>query len=234
MRGLKIKGDSPRWTNDGIDIDCCSRVTVSDCIIDVGDDALTVRANKEPLLHKEGRSENITVTNCVLRSSRDYRVRVGVGAGVICGCTFSNLDIEAPNAGGIGIMSKWSSDSKYATNIERIIFSCCNVSARKAFDVYISPDDAPLSQPCFIRNVTFSHMLLTMSEGSRFSGTKDVPLKNIYFSDITVESNIDGVVFNIADAENITFDGLRIISESEDVSLSCCGNVTVNGRRLED
>ena len=131
-------------------------------------------------------------------------------------------------------MSKWSSDPKYATNIERIIFSCCNVGARKAFDVYISPDDAPLSQPCFIRNVTFSHMLLTMSEGSRFSGTKDVPLKNIYFSDITVESNIDGAVFNIADAENITFDGLRIISDSEDVSLSCCGNVTVNGRRLED
>lgn len=78
LHGLRIAGDRPRWTNDGIDLDCCSEVTVSDCVIDVGDDALTLRGNDEPLKNKKG-CENITVTNCILRSHRDYGIRIGVG-----------------------------------------------------------------------------------------------------------------------------------------------------------
>lgn len=241
VRGLNIRGARPQWTNDGIDIDCCSRVTVSDCIIDVGDDALTVRANREPLLHKEGRCENITVTNCVLRSARDFGIRVGVGDGLICNCTFSNLDIEAPNTAGIGIMGRWSSDSQYVTKVERLMFSNCNIRAKIPFDIYVSADDTPLLNPCFIRNISFNHMMLMMSGSGNLRGTEDIPLENIYFSDIMAEiqenSDFDGTVFNIRNAANVSFDGLRVLSKSKnpitaEVSASSCRSVTVNGCEL--
>lgn len=241
VRGLNIRGARPRWTNDGIDIDCCSRVTVSDCIIDVGDDALTVRANNEPLLYKEGRCENITVTNCVLRSARDYGIRIGVGDGLICNCTFSNLDIEAPNICGIGIMSKWSSESQYVTSVERLIFSGCNIKTKIPLDIFVSGDDTPLMKPCFIRNISFSHMMLLTGGSSRLRGMEDIPLENISFSDIMVEiqgsSDFDGAAFNLQKASYVSFDGLRIISNSENlrtanVSASSCRNITVNGHEL--
>ena len=241
VRGLNIRGARPQWTNDGIDIDCCSRVTVSDCIIDVGDDALTVRANREPLLHKEGRCENITVTNCVLRSARDFGIRVGVGDGLICNCTFSNLDIEAPNTAGVGIMGRWSPDSQYVTKVERLMFSNCNMRAKIPFDIYVSADDTPLLNPCFIRNISFSHMMLMMNESGNLRGTEDIPLENIYFSDIMAEiqgnSDFDGTVFNIRNAANVSFDGLRVLSKSKktitaEVSASSCRSVTVNGCEL--
>lgn len=241
VRGLNIRGDRPRWTNDGIDVDCCSRVTISDCMIDVGDDALTIRANNEPLLHNGGRCENIMVTNCILRSARDYGMRIGVGDGVISNCTFSNLNIEAPNICGIGIMSRWSPESKYVTSMERLIFSGCNIKSRIPFDIFVANDDIPLKKPCFIRNISFSNMIMQISESGRLKGTKDIPIENVSFSDTMVEvqenSNFGGAVFNLQDVSDVRFDGLNIISNSygiktKKISTNSCQNVTVNGCEL--
>lgn len=63
----------------------CKRVTVSGCIIDVGDDALTLRANEKRLKEKRP-CEDVTVTGCVLCSRMDYAIRIGVGAGKIRNC----------------------------------------------------------------------------------------------------------------------------------------------------
>lgn len=68
LRGLSIKSSGECGVNsDGLDIDGCQRVTVSDCIIDTGDDALCMKTTE-----CEGKSSpcrDIVITNCVLRSS---------------------------------------------------------------------------------------------------------------------------------------------------------------------
>jgi hypothetical protein len=48
--------------NDGIDIDCCSRVRISNCDIISGDDAIVLKSTLDKPC------KNVTVTNCVLSS----------------------------------------------------------------------------------------------------------------------------------------------------------------------
>jgi polygalacturonase len=49
--------------NDGIDIDCCHRVVISDCNVDSGDDAIVLKSTS-------ARScQNVVVSNCVLSSA---------------------------------------------------------------------------------------------------------------------------------------------------------------------
>jgi polygalacturonase len=82
IRGVKIQ--NPIWmlNSDGIDIDASRYVTVSDCIIETGDDAITLRACEARLKNKDMHCEYVTVTNCVL-STGICAFRIGVGTGVI-------------------------------------------------------------------------------------------------------------------------------------------------------
>lgn len=94
VRGLNIKSDPEIAGDDGLDIDCCRHVTVSDCIIDVGDDGITLRANGGKYLRRNRPCEYVAVANCSVRSAYAHAIRVGVGTGVIRHCTFSNLVME--------------------------------------------------------------------------------------------------------------------------------------------
>ncbi len=93
IRGLQIK--NPIWmlNSDGIDIDSCRCVTVSDCIIETGDDAITLRASEARLKNKEIHCEYVTVTNCVL-STGICAFRIGVGTGVIRHARISGIAIR--------------------------------------------------------------------------------------------------------------------------------------------
>ncbi|MBO4344902.1 MAG: right-handed parallel beta-helix repeat-containing protein [Victivallales bacterium] len=94
-----LEEDRHTWNGDGIDIDCCKNVVVSNCNIESSDDSLTVRASGcDRLLRHDGTSENICVSNCVL-SSRQAAIRIGVGTGTIRNCTFSNLAIHGTSYG---------------------------------------------------------------------------------------------------------------------------------------
>ena len=84
--------------NDGIHINCSRNVTVSDCNITCGDDAIVVRAYSAPL-YKHTACEKVSVTNCNL-TSHSAGVRIGwYNDGVIRNCTFSNLNITDTNVG---------------------------------------------------------------------------------------------------------------------------------------
>ena len=205
VRGLTIRGARPQWTNDGIDIDCCSHVTVSDCIIDVGDDAITLRANEEPLLHHPGICENVVISNCILHSHRDYGVRIGVGSGLIRNCLLSNLDIEAPTLSGIGIMGMWSSEARYATRIEQISGSGIHIRAHQAFEIFIAPDDAQLPNRTYIRNICFSHVMLTQEAASVLRGRPDLPVQKISFSDVVSPSQEvpSSALFTVRDVSDL-------------------------------
>lgn len=67
-RGIYITSNRHNGVNsDGLDIDGCSHVMVSDCRIDTGDDALCLKTTRT-----NGQAQPcryITVTNCILTSS---------------------------------------------------------------------------------------------------------------------------------------------------------------------
>ncbi len=92
VRGVKI--NNPIWmlNSDGIDIDSSRFVTVSDCIINTGDDAITLRGAEKKLKNKDMHCEFVTITNCIL-STGICAFRIGVGNGVVRHARISNITI---------------------------------------------------------------------------------------------------------------------------------------------
>ena len=116
---VRVFTDPMIGQDDGIDIDGCRHVTVSNCIIDVGDDAITLRGNGNKF-SPERPCEWITVTNCVLRSAYAHAIRVGVGNSIIRNAVFSNIAVRDSHC-AVHINSKYS-DSGKGCNISNISF----------------------------------------------------------------------------------------------------------------
>lgn len=246
VRGVTIRGDRPRWTNDGIDIDCCKRVTVSDCIIDVGDDAIAIRAHKDPLLHSDGICENVVITNCVIRADRDYGMRIGVGAGWIRHCAISNMDIEAPNCGGIGIMSRWCAQTKLCTSISDLTISNANIRAHQPLQVVVGFENVPMPQECFTRNVHLSNLQLFPLSNNVFLGTDEIPLTGVTADNLTINLPADvpcrDDMLTLRNVHGLSMTNLRICRETsaarprEDIlshiQLESCHDITINGKKF--
>lgn len=92
IHGVKVFNDKCHANTDGIDVDCCRFVTISDCIIDTGDDSLAIRCNSKRIKNPKP-CEFITVTNCCFSASV-CGIRFGVGQGIIRHVKVSNLVME--------------------------------------------------------------------------------------------------------------------------------------------
>jgi hypothetical protein len=188
--GIKIYSSLERGANsDGLDIDGCSNVTVSNCIIETGDDAIVLKTTD-----KDGPAtpcENITVTNCILTSTSaalklgtesfaDYRYIV-----------FSNCVIRNTNRGLAIII-------RDGATVENIIFSNITIDCRRK-DFYWWGSGDPIwlvvtqrnenSKIGHIRNVFFSNIRATGQGTTKIEGHPDRPLENIQFNDVTLHMN---------------------------------------------
>lgn len=176
IEGVQIKNRLDTPNGDGIDIDCCQCGVVSNCVIESGDDCITLRANEEPLKKKRP-CEYISVTNCVLKTSCQA-VRVGVGNGIIRHCTFSNLAIRETNV-GLNFHSSYSPQSR-GTTIENIRFDNIVMTANVPFTMTLGHALAETK----IRNVSFHGISGIVKSTSYISGKPDNKLINISFENI--------------------------------------------------
>jgi len=89
LRGLTVFNHC-NYNNDGIDIDGCRDVSISECMIDADDDGLCLKSTlPRP-------TENVTITNCVLRS-HCTALKMGTESnGGFRNITISNCTILSP------------------------------------------------------------------------------------------------------------------------------------------
>ncbi len=226
IRGLNINGQQYQYTNDGIDIDCCRRVTVSDCIINVGDDALTLRGYDKPLKDKKY-CEDVVITNCSISSYGDYGLRIGVGSGLIRNCTISNLVIHDSNI-GIGMMCRFSPKGS-CTKIENIRISNVTIDAERALELRVSNDERhpPLPVSAYIRNILISGVIARSNVSSYLLGFDGAEFENVRISDSLFTFDGNGYhgdypergrwgrfsadsAFVLKKVRNVTFDGVGI------------------------
>ena len=97
INGIKVLNEKTHANSDGIDIDCCRYVTVSDCIIDTGDDCIAIRGDSKRL-KSEKRCEYVAISNCVLSNST-CAVRIGVGIGEIHHINLSGIILAKTGEG---------------------------------------------------------------------------------------------------------------------------------------
>ncbi|MGN0845954.1 MAG: glycoside hydrolase family 28 protein [Kiritimatiellia bacterium] len=150
VRGLRVENGVRNLNTDGLDIDSCRNVTVSDCIIRTGDDAIAIRGSPGRLKNPARVCENITIDNCVFHVSADG-MRIGVGQGVIRHVRVSNIVIE--HAGrGFDIQPIFSSGHT-GVDISDVSIAHCSIrGAAKA----ISVGGAKTKR---VRNILFSDIL---------------------------------------------------------------------------
>lgn len=183
IRGIRIWNDYHTPNGDGIDIDCCRFVTVSDCIIHSGDDCITFRG-VDWKLKKKKICESVTVTNCILGTPCNA-FRVGVGTGTIRNCTVSNIIIRNTRT-GIQINSRYNRKEE-GVLIENILFSDILMDVKRPLavcsDVWGTHDEA--IKP--IRNLVFRNLNGTASWSSFVESNRRGDIRGIVFSGVKLE-----------------------------------------------
>ena len=180
---LRIFNEQPTPNGDGIDIDCCQRVTVTNCNIDSGDDCITLRGYVSPL--QEPRPcQHVTVSNCILRT-RCNAFRIGVGDGIVRDCTISNIVFWGTRT-AICICSKYSKGSE-GVQIENIQFENLRMDCKRMLnlsaDIHgVQPDTSKL-----IRNISIRHVTGKVMMTSLIVANPDRNVKNVSISDVHLD-----------------------------------------------
>ena len=116
------------WNGDGIDVDRCRYVSISDCRIDTEDDCITLRASCGKRLLNPKDCAFVTVANCNLSSSCNA-IRLGVGEGRIHDAAFSNL-VVSDTGFAINCVGAYGKGNR-GTDITGIRFSNLRIDARQ-------------------------------------------------------------------------------------------------------
>ncbi|MFH1023781.1 MAG: glycosyl hydrolase family 28 protein, partial [Planctomycetota bacterium] len=184
IRGIRLFNNLRGPNTDGIDPDCSSNVTISDCIIECGDDCIALKSDADRLGRAKA-CENVTVTNCVLTTTC-CAIRVGYeGDAPIRNCTFSNLVI-ARSRTGINMLVPRHAEAgiHHGPTIENIRFS--NLVMDTTIPIYLwIGDDA--SAPGAIRNVSISDCFATTERACYIGGAKHLPIEDVRISNFRLE-----------------------------------------------
>ena len=179
IRGLKIFNPPYCGNTDGIDIDSCRYVTVSDCIIQTGDDAIAVRCAAHRLRNKERICEYITITNCCLSACASI-IRFGVGYGAIKHVQVSNLTVREA-----GSMFTFMTGYLGKGHVEIEDVHVQNVSAanvRRPFNIQDASEAG-------IRHISFSDIRTDARYPAEIATTKDGTISDIVFRNVDIEAN---------------------------------------------
>ena len=185
VHNIRIRGDMKLPNADGIDLDRCRDVRISDCDIRCPDDAISLKTCEE--FPDSGACENITVTNCVLET-RSSALVIGVDAvAPIRNVVFDNCVIKASHR---GLSVNLGQDALY----ENILFSNIVVETRvydeswwgRGEPIYISafPWQEEIGR---IRNVRFVNILARGESGVHISAERAGLIDGVLLENVRVK-----------------------------------------------
>ncbi|GMU21926.1 MAG: hypothetical protein AMXMBFR13_20140 [Phycisphaerae bacterium] len=183
-RGVRILNNMLIPNNDGIHCVTSRNIHISDCDIQAGDDAIAVTG----LWGRPGAlCENITVSNCTLRS-RSVAVRVGYGSNSIQRCVFQNLVVHDSNR-GLGVFVR---DEGSVTDI---LFS--NIVIQTRLHTGWWGNGEPLHVSCIrqkkgtplgrVEGVTFSNIRARSEHGIVVWANDDSRIRDLAFKDVDLQ-----------------------------------------------
>jgi len=187
IRGLKVIGDQRMINNDGIDLDCCRDVTVSDCIIRTSDDCLVLRAIRQ-MFEDPRPCENITITNCVL-DSWCQGIRGGCpGDGVIRNATFSNLVINSLHHGITFEFPKryLPADGLASADVHDILFSNVTIQSAGLPIRVVVEEGIELRR---LSDLSFSDFRIRSGGPCMITGSPETIIRDVKFSNMTIKTS---------------------------------------------
>lgn len=193
ISGLKILADVRYPNNDGIHVNCSRDVTISDCIIESGDDSIIVRANSRSLAENKP-CERVVVQNCTLRSWANG-IRIGwVNDGVIRNCSFSNIVMNDTNVGIAIVLPEMPGNPDYgreATLIEGITFDSIRMTGVYAHPIRAQISPSAETLVAAVRDIRFSNIHATGLQFPFVEGRAATPFKNFVFNNCSFRKVTD-------------------------------------------
>lgn len=200
LHGVKVLSRQS-GNGDGLDFDGGRDVTISDCYVDAGDDAISLKTTKKGEI-----CERFTITNCILKS-RWAAIRLGTESTdsmrdiTVTGCVFEDCrdGLKLQTCGG-ALYENMVFTAITMRNVIRPFFITAN-RFRMSFD-----EKGAWPQGSEIRDLLFSDFVIDMPpDGEEYdhtgfviSGTKDTLIHGLSFRNIKVrfygdnsEKNLD-------------------------------------------
>lgn len=218
LKGLYVFSSLEKGVNaDGIDIDGCKDVRISDCTVITGDDAICLKST-----NKNGKytaCENVTITNCTLIST-STALKIGTEShGDFNNIIFTNSTVSNTNR-GIGIFVR------DGANVSNVIFSNLTIQCkRKHFNWWGDGDPIrfvllkrkPESRLGSIKNVLVQNVIATGEGSSLIEGYPGKNLENLTLSNVSLEMKPESLPdkravsgIKIAGVENIKLDNVSV------------------------
>ncbi len=179
-----------RENRDGIDIDSCQDVRISDCRIDTGDDAIVLKATTERPCRR------VVVSNCVL-SSKASALKLGTESnGGFEDIAISNCVIHDTGYGGIaiemvdgGVLDRVTVTNITMKNVKVPIFVRLGNRARPI-------PGLPKPGMGALRNVIISNVQASGASviGCSITGIPGFPVENVTLDNIRIECEGGGTV----------------------------------------
>ncbi len=158
IHGIRMYNDLKLPNSDGIDIDRCRNVRISDCHIEAGDDAIVLKTMRR--FERYGHSENIVVSGCTLKSTS---TAICIGCEItapIRNVIFESCIISSSHR-GLAINHSYESD------IENVLFSNIFIETRLFHDRWWGR-----GEPIYVK-------VLPWTEKDQVGQTRNVRFQNI-------------------------------------------------------
>jgi len=222
----------PGANTDGIDVDSCRHVRISDSYFDTGDDAICLKSGKDVDGRRVNRpTEDVAITNCtvhrghgavVLGSENSGNIRNVVASNIVAQGTDRGIRIKSGRARG-GIIENIRFDNWV---IEDTPYPAIEVT-----NYYTRAPDEPVSErtPIF-RNIAISHVTVNRCRTAvSIEGLPEMPVEGLRLTDVIatakeglrafntkglelhyVRINAEtGIPFLIRDSVNLDLDGVQ-------------------------
>jgi hypothetical protein len=215
---------------DGLDIDCCQRVTVANSRFSTGDDAIVMKATSDVLC------EDIAITNCVIRT-RASAIKTGTESnGGFRNITVSNCTIrDLPHHAGIelmtvdgGMMQNIVIDNITMINVATPFFIRLGVRARP-----YKPGES-VSRVDDVKDITLSNIsVINAKYPSSIMGLQSKKISNVTVSNYTVRygETEEPVAYNKVPFAEFLYPYARMFQKLPAYALYCRN---VEGLRLQN
>jgi polygalacturonase len=244
IHGIRLLNNLKIRNSDGIDPDHSKNVRISDCYIESGDDCICPKTRRE--YEEYGPTENITVTNCILKST-SCSIKLGSeNMDAIRNVVFTNCIIRGSNR-AIGIQNR---DEGV---VENILFENIIIEGRlfddvwwgKAEPIYVTaykrqPGNARDADWRFakgqtvgnvgpVSNITFTN-IQAKSENGVFVGGEKGKISQIRFNQVHLEiektTKYQGGIYDLRPSDTIglkkTLTSGFHIEDAKNITLKDC------------
>lgn len=203
---LRIRGDRRLRNNDGIDLDGCREVTISDCHLQTEDDSIVVRAI-QAVHDTPAICENITVSNCILDSTCQG-IRIGCPSDhIVRNCLFSNLIIHSRlNGISLDFPAKYlKNGSDTRAEVSDLRFSNVQIDCgKRPFRISIQEGIA-LKR---VSGIAFSGLRATGVAPCQIRGSTLTPIEDVSICDAHIAIT-DAPVLDCVHCRNIRFQNVE-------------------------